>query len=47
MKFNPDPTKQATEVLFCKKVSPNHPPLIFNGTSVAKVNGQKHLGLIL
>ena len=29
MEFNPDPTKQATEVLFsCKKVSPNHPHLI-------------------
>ena len=39
MQFNPDPTKQATEVLFsCKKSSPNHPKLIFNGTVVAKVN---------
>ena len=48
MEFNPDPTKQATEVLFsCKKVSPNHPQLIFNGTDVVKVNEQKHLGLIL
>ena len=46
MEFNPDPTKQATEVLFsCKKVSPNHPQLIFN--DVVKVNEQKHLGLIL
>ena len=48
MEFNPDPTKQATEVLFsCKKSSPNHPQLIFNGTVVTKVNEQKHLGLIL
>ena len=48
MEFNPDPTKQATEVLFsCKKSSPNHPQLIFSGTSVAKVNEQKHLRLIL
>ena len=48
MAFNPDPTKQATEVLFSvKKVSPNHPQLIFNGTVVKKVNEQKHLGLIL
>ena len=47
MEFNPDPTKQATEVLSsCKKSSPNHPKLIFNGTDVAKVNEQKHLGLI-
>ena len=28
MEFNPDPTNQATEVLFtCKKSSPNHPHL--------------------
>ena len=48
MEFNPDPTKQATEVLFsCKKCSPNHPQLIFNGIAVAKVNYQKHLGLKL
>ena len=48
MEFNPDPTKQATEVLFsCKKNSPNHPQLIFNGSDVVKVNEQKHLGLIL
>ena len=48
MEFNPDPTKQATEVLFsCKKVSSNHPQLIFNGTAVVKVNEQKHLGLTL
>ena len=47
MEFNPDSTKQATEVLSsCKKSSPNHPKLIFNGTDVAKVNEQKHLGLI-
>ena len=48
MEFNPDPTKQATEVLFSrKKISQNHPQLIFNGTIVKKVNEQKHLGLIL
>ena len=48
MEFNPDPTKQATEVLFsCEKTSPNHPQLIFNRIAVAKVNDQKHLGLIL
>ena len=48
MEFNPDPTKQATEVLFsCKKASPSHPRLIFNGIIVKKVSEQKHLGLIL
>ena len=41
MEFNPDPSKQATEVLFsCKKSTPNHPQLIFNGTVVAKVSDQ-------
>ena len=48
MEFNPDPTKQATEVLFsCKLNSPNHPQLIFNGSTVVKANEQKHLGFIL
>ena len=48
MEFNPDPTKQATELLFsCKKNPPIHPPLFFNGSVVTKVNEQKHLGLIL
>ena len=48
LEFNPDPTKQATEVLFsCKTSNPNHPQIMFNGTVVAKINEQKHLGLIL
>ena len=48
MEFNPDPSKQATEVLFsCKKVKPNHPQLTFHGTIVTKINDQKHLGLTL
>ena len=48
MEFNPDPTKHATEILFtCKKSSPNHPQLIFNGTAVVNVSEHKHLGLIL
>ena len=48
LEFNPDPTKQANEILFsCKKSSTNHPQLLFNGTAVIKVNEQKHLGLIL
>ena len=33
MEFNPDPTNQATEVLFsCKESRPNHHQLILNGT---------------
>ena len=48
LESNPDPTKQATEVLFsCKKTIPNHPNIMFNGTVVAKKNEQKHLGLVL
>ena len=48
LEFNPEPTKQATEVLFsCKTSSPNHPQIMFNGTVVAKMNEQKHLGLSL
>ena len=47
IEFNPDPTKQASEVLFsCEKNSVNHPQLTFNGSAVIKVNEQKHLGLI-
>ena len=46
LEFNSDPTKQATEVLFsCKKSSPNHPHIMFNGTILAKMDDQKHLGL--
>ena len=48
LEFNPDLTKQVTEVLFsCKKSSLNHPQIMFNGTIVAKMNDQKHLGLSL
>ena len=48
LKFNPDPTKQAAEVLFsCKKSSPNHPQIMYNGTIEAKMNDQKYLGLSL
>ena len=48
LEFNPDPTKQATEVLFSCKISTPYPPqLTFNGTVVAKMKEQKHLGLTL
>ena len=41
MEFNPDPTKQATEILFsCKEKGVNHPQLIFNGSTVVQVNEQ-------
>ena len=48
LEFNPDPAMQATEVLFsCKACSPNYPQIMFNGTVVAKMNEQIHLGLTL
>ena len=48
MSFNPDPTKQATEVVFSRKKKPaNHAPLLFNSSQVAVVPHQKHLGLYL
>ena len=48
MFFNPDPTKQAQEVIFSRKShSPKHPDLCFNSLVVEKVKTQKHLGLKL
>ena len=48
MFFNPDPTKQANEVLFsCKKTPQIHPDIFLGGTVVTQVNEQKHLGLVL
>ena len=48
MKFNPDITKQAIEVIFSAKYNKEtHPPLFFNGIPVARENATKHLGLIL
>ena len=48
MSFNPDPTKQAVEVLFSqKKKEIHHPPLYFNGAVVIRVNSHKHLGITL
>ena len=48
MSFNPDPSKQAIEVLFSqKKEIGHHEPLYFNGAIVARENTHKHLGLTL
>ena len=48
MRFNPDPNKQANEVVFSrKKVEKQHVPLNFNDSLVNSVPKQKHLGLIL
>ena len=48
MSFNPDPSKQATEVIFSRKKKPaNHAPLSFNSSQVAVEPHQKHIGLYL
>ena len=48
MSFNPDPSKQAVEVVFSTKSEKIlHPPLTFNNSLVCAASSQKHLGLIL
>ena len=48
MAFNPDPTKQAQEVVFSKKPQQSfHPNLYFNKFGVEKVQTQKHFGFKL
>ena len=48
MSFNPDPMKQAVELIFSRKrPTANHLPLYFNGIQVARVDEHKHLGIIL
>ena len=47
MSFNPDPSKQATEIVFSKKQSNIQlPALIFNNI-LTPSDSHKHLGLIL
>ena len=48
MSFNPDPSKQAQEVIFSRKTKKEyHPPLAFNNKNVSETNSQKHLGVVL
>ena len=50
IQFNPDPNKQANEVIFSRKsISHNlsHPPINFNERIITKFNHHKHLGIIL
>ena len=48
MSFNPDPNKQAQEVIFsCKSKRSTHSPLVFNNNNVYQTYSQKHLGVIL
>ena len=48
MSFNPDPSKQAVEVHFSRKINPlDTPPVYFNNLAVASCETHKHLGLLL
>ena len=48
MHFNPDPKKQANEVIFSRKSNKNiYPPVTFNNYHVTNCSHQKHLGVVL
>ena len=48
MSFNPDPSKQAQEVIFSRKLQKiSHPSIYFNNNPIEQVSSQKHLGMIL
>ena len=48
MSFNPDPQKQAVELIFSRKrIEIDHPVITFNDIPVKKVSEHKDLGIIL
>ena len=48
MNFNPDPSRQAQEVIFSRKIKkPSHPDLVFNNNLVTQFPYQKQLGMFL
>ena len=48
MSFNPDPRKQAVELISSKKrIEIDHPEIRFNNIPVMKVDEHKHLRIIL
>ena len=48
MSFNPEPNKQAVEVIFSHKIKPqHHPPIYFNNCPVVSLAFTKHLGIVL
>ena len=48
MSFNPDPKKQAQEVIFSRKSkAASHPPLVFNNNNLMQATSHKHLGITL
>ena len=47
MRFNPDPNKQAQEVIFSRKINKiDHPPLYFNQNLVKPSSSHRHLGMV-
>ena len=48
MSFNPDPNKQAQDVIFSRKLkSVSHSPLVFNNANVSSCKSQKHFSILL
>ena len=48
MSLNPDPTKQAEQVIFSSKsIKAVHPPIYFSNSAVVTVPHHKHIGLVL
>ena len=46
--FNADPSKQAQEAIFSRKLkNVSHPPLAFNNANVSSCKSQKRLGILL
>ena len=49
MQFNPDPNKQANEVIFSRrsKIDLSYPSVKFNNNDIVTCSDQKHLGIVL
>ena len=48
MSFNPDPQKQAVELIFSRKrIEIDHPVVSFNDIPVKQINEHKHLGIVI
>ena len=46
--FKSNPSKQAQEVIFSRKLkNASHPLLVFNNANVSSCKSQKHLGILL
>ena len=48
MIFNPDPSKQAQEVIISRKTKNEyHPPPAFNNNNISETNSEKYLGAVI